>query len=239
MIHGWAANGRIFDPLRRELPPAWRISAPDLPGHGGRAASESFDIAAAAAEIADGLHRPAYLLGWSLGSLVALHIAARYPDKVNALILCAGFARFTAAEGYPEGVSPALLRKMTVLFEQDYPKHMRQFLELQLLHNDNRRTIIDSILPDLLRDGTPQGIASALAAAEAADARAWLPEIRCPVLLIYGNKDSVTPMRMGEYLLRHLPDARLQIADKAAHAPFLSHTAEFARWVQDFIANGN
>jgi len=35
LIHGWAANGRIFDGLRPLLPETWRVHTPDLPGHGG------------------------------------------------------------------------------------------------------------------------------------------------------------------------------------------------------------
>ena len=117
---------------------------------------------------------------------------------------------------------------MLPLFQDDYPKHMRQFLELQLLHTPERQTIIEAVLPDVLRNGTPQGMADALTAIEYADMRPLLADIRCPTLLIFGGKDALTPVRMGQYLQQHLPNAHLHVIDKAAHAPFISHSSEVA-----------
>ena len=124
---------------------------------------------------------------------------------------------------------------MLPLFAQDYGKYMRQFLELQLLHTPEARQIVDALLPDIVRHGTPAALAAALEAAERADARALLPHIRQPVLLVYGGKDGITPPRMGGYLQEHLPHAETVVIDQAAHAPFLSHAAEFANLLARFF----
>lgn len=235
LIHGWAANGHIFKDFRQRLPESWQSHAPHLPGHGGAPALADFHLDAAADVLAETLDEPAYLFGWSLGGLAALSLAARYPHKVKGLILCAAFAKFLAAPDYPEGVNHALLTRMLNLFEQDYAKHMRQFLELQLLRHPERNALIDALLPDMVQHGTPEALAAALAVVETADWRFRLPEIGCPVLLIYGSHDTLTPPRMGQYLLRHLPDARLHLIDKAAHTPFLSHADECAARVVEFV----
>ena len=239
MIHGWAANGRVFDPLRESLPENWRIRTPDLPGHGASPDNGAFDITATAdalaAEIDDG--EPADLLGWSLGGLVALHLAHRHPQKVRKLCLTASFAKFLAAPDYPEGLSNPALGKMITLFRQDYQKYMRQFLELQFLYAKEARPLMHAILPDIVKHGTPAALETALAALSAADARPFLPDIRQPVLLVYGDKDTITPPRMGDYLARQLPDAALHIIPQAAHAPFLSHRAQFSALLHPFFAS--
>lgn len=235
LIHGWATNAQIFNPLRAHLPDDWVIYAPDLAGHGASPAPVSFDVVALADEIADSLHNQTHVLGWSLGGLVAQYLAARYPHKVASLALCATFAKFIATPDYAAGIKNNLLNKMLYLFEDDYAKHIRQFLEWQLLHTPQREDIIAALLPDVLRDGTPQGMAAALHAIEHADARAILPQITCPTLLIFGNKDALTPPRMGEYLQQHLPCAELVCIDKAAHAPFISHANEVAQLWQAHI----
>lgn len=237
-MHGWAANGHVFDSLRPLLPPHWRVAAPDLPGHGAAASDGGFDIVRAADSLAEGLAEDSCLLGWSLGGLVALHLAYRHPHKVARLCLTAGFAKLKAAPGYPQGLDKPALDKMMPLFRQDYPKYMRQFLELQLLHNADRAGIIAAVLPDMLKNGTPRALESALEALERADARPLLPHIRQPVLLVYGNRDAITPPRMGEYLAQHLPRAELKVLDRAAHAPFLSHAGEFAALLADFFGRG-
>ena len=235
LIHGWATNAHIFDRLRRRLPEHWQMIAPNLAGHGDRCEAAPFDVCAEADAIAAMLPDNSYVLGWSLGGVVAQYLAVRHPQKVRGLILCATFAKLQAVPDYPEGVNNTLLNKMLHLFQQDYPKHMRQFLELQLLHSPHAKEILAAVLPDALKDGTPQGIAAALDAVSEVDTRGLLSGISCPTVLLYGGKDSVTPIRMGEFLARHLPQARLVRIDKAAHAPFLSHADEVAEVVREFV----
>ena len=112
---------------------------------------------------------------------------------------------------------------------------MRQFLQLQLLNTPDGEEIIASVLPDMVKNGAPAALKAALDALSLADARPFLSQIRQPVLLVYGGKDSITPPRMGDYLEQHLPFAELQIIEKAAHAPFLSHAAEFSDLLKRFF----
>ncbi|XXQ67843.1 pimeloyl-ACP methyl ester esterase BioH [Neisseriaceae bacterium B1] len=235
MIHGWGVNAHIFDDFRHRLPESWQIHTPHLAGHGGAPLQGEFSIIKAADELAAQIVSPTYLLGWSLGSQIALHIAARYPEKVRGMILMSGFAKLRAADDYPQGVRNDLLDKMVGFFQQDYARYVRQFLELQLLNTPEHRPMIDKIMPDLVQYGAPQALQAALNSLEAADARAMLPEIAAPALMICGNKDSVTPPRMSEYLAQHLPHAQLHIIDKAAHAPFLSHAAECVQLIEGFV----
>lgn len=235
LIHGWAANRHIFDDLIPRLPDEWDIQALNLPGHGDAPFHGGFDVAAAADAFAAHITEPAYLLGWSLGGLVSLYMAARHPEKVRGLCLTASFARFQAAPDYPEGLKNPALAKMIELFEQDYHKYMKQFLQLQFLYAKDQHSILEKVLPDIVKHGAPSALQAALDAVAEADARAFLPHINVPSLLIFGAKDSITPPRMGEYLHRHLPQSRLHIIEKAAHAPFLTQAAEFAQILTDFV----
>ncbi len=235
LIHGWAANRHIFDDLTPRLPANWHIRALNLPGHGDAPFNGGFDVADAADAFAEQISEPAYLVGWSLGGLVALYLAHRHPEKVRALCLTASFARFQAAPDYPEGLSNPALAKMIVLFEQDYHKYMKQFLQLQFLYAKDQHPVLEKVLPDIVKHGAPAAMQAELDAVADADARAFLPHIHAPTLLIFGAKDSITPPRMGEYLHRHLPQSELHIIEKAAHAPFLTQAGEFARLLADFV----
>ena len=119
LIHGWAANRHVFDDLIPRLSADWDIRALDLPGHGDAPFAEPFDIAAIAETFAAQIDTPAHILGWSLGGLVALYLAALYPDKIRSLCLTAGFARLTADTDYPEGLANLALGKMVGAFRQD------------------------------------------------------------------------------------------------------------------------
>lgn len=235
LIHGWAANRHVFDDLIPRLPADWDVRALDLPGHGDAPFAEPFDIAAVAETFAGQIDTPAHILGWSLGGLVALYLTALYPDKIRSLCLTASFARLTADTDYPEGLAQPALGKMVGAFQQDYAKHIKQFLQLQLLHTPHSGEILNRVLPDLARCGTPSALQAALEAVNHADARPLLPLIQTPSLLVFGQKDAITPPRMGEYLHRHLSNSELVLIDKAAHAPFLSHADEFAETYRNFV----
>lgn len=235
LIHGWAANRHIFDDLIPRLPTSWEVHALDLPGHGSAPFEGYFDVAETAEKFAAEITEPGYWLGWSLGSQIVLHLAARYPEKVHALCLTAGFAKFQAAPDYPEGLTNPALAKMVDLFQQDYRKYMKQFLELQFLYSKEQHPILEKVLPDIVKHGAPAALQSALDAVAVSDARPLLPDLKIPTLLIFGGKDSITPVRMGEYLHKHLPYSELHIIEKAAHAPFLTHAEQFANLLQAFF----
>lgn len=233
-IHGWGANYHIFNQFRTLLPENWHTTAPPLLGHGD-VPSEHFSVAQTAECFAQEISQPSYLFGWSLGGLVALHLAHHYPEKVKGLILCCSFAKLLAENDYPAGLTQSTLHKIAPLFEQDYAKYMRQFLALQLLNSPNRHEILQTVLPDVLKLGVPWALREALAEVERVDARAWLPHISQPTLLIFGEKDAITPPKMGEYLAQNLPHANLHFIAKAAHAPFLSHADEVVALMKNWI----
>mgnify|MGYP000152038955 CR=1 FL=1 len=236
LIHGWGLGSGVWHTCAGQLESVARIHHVDLPGYGDTPDhGETFiEVAQTALEaLPDGVT----LCGWSLGGLVALHLAHRHPHKVRKLCLTASFAKFLAEPDYPEGLSNPALGKMITLFRQDYQKYMRQFLELQFLYAKAARPLLEQVLPDIVKHGTPAALETALNALSVADARALLPEIQQPVLLVYGDKDSITPPRMGDYLARHLPNAEMHTIPQAAHAPFLSHPAQFSALLHPFFAS--
>lgn len=233
LLHGWAANRHVFDPLAERLRPAAVVS-PNLPGHGDAAYEGRFDLAALADRYAAQMPAAVHLLGWSLGGLIALHLAARHPHKVLSLCLTASFAKLAAAPDYPAGLNQPALGRMLPLFRQDYAKYIRQFIQLQFLYNTRHADLQETVLAKL-GTAAPPALADALNALLQADARPLLPQIACPVLLLFGDKDSLTPPRMGEYLHRHLPLSRLHLIPGAVHAPFLSHADEFAACYRNFL----
>ena len=105
LLHGGLGSGEMFGPVLPALAERHRVILPDLPGHGRTAdIDRPIDLRLMADDIAAlidqlGLDRPD-LVGYSLGGGVALHTAARYPDKVGRLVSAAANIRRDAI--YPE-----------------------------------------------------------------------------------------------------------------------------------------
>ncbi|WP_431945516.1 alpha/beta fold hydrolase [Actinacidiphila sp. bgisy167] len=99
MLHGIRVSSSMWLPHARRLAPAFRVSTPDLPGHGalrGRtftlaAAVEALDPVVAEAHAVTG-RRP-LVVGMSLGGFVAMAHAALCPEHVHGLLVCGSTAR--------------------------------------------------------------------------------------------------------------------------------------------------
>lgn len=92
LLHGFTQSGRSWRELISRMPEGWKWIVPDLRGHGGtqtpRGAACSMDACTADLEaLWDhlGVERT-HLVGYSMGGRLALHVAARRPERVLSLL---------------------------------------------------------------------------------------------------------------------------------------------------------
>jgi pimeloyl-ACP methyl ester carboxylesterase len=74
----------------------------------------------------------------------------------------------------------------------------------------------------------------ALGLAEA-DLRDLLPLVETPTLLVYGNADERSPVRVGEELNRAIRHSRLEVMAGAGHECYLEFPDEFNSLVRGFL----
>ena len=91
-IHSFCGNALHWDEVRAVLGPGMDGMAVELPGHGEqRAANPPFTVERAARDVAALLPaRGTVLIGHSMGSRVAINIAAMVPEQIKALVLVDG-----------------------------------------------------------------------------------------------------------------------------------------------------
>jgi len=104
LLHGFSDSSRSFSLLAPELA-GRRLVIPDLPGHGGSAPGSDWTPSALAKDMsafvsAAGLKR-SVLVGHSLGSMVALEMAALHPGLFSGLVLLAGTLRPGLDDNHP------------------------------------------------------------------------------------------------------------------------------------------
>ena len=88
LVHGAVLGGRECWRGQRPLTERWTLRAVDRPGHGRSPAVGRQDFEAEAALLAEEvLDRPAHLVGYSYGGLVAMDAAVLRPDAVLSLTL--------------------------------------------------------------------------------------------------------------------------------------------------------
>jgi pimeloyl-ACP methyl ester carboxylesterase len=63
-----------------------------------------------------------------------------------------------------------------------------------------------------------------------------LPGVRTPTLIVWGERDAITPLESGELYRRAVPGARLVTIGDCGHMPEMEKPSEFVRVVTGFLA---
>jgi pimeloyl-ACP methyl ester carboxylesterase len=217
MIHGAGMDRTVWSLQARYLAHHGRaVLAIDLPGHGKSAGPCLTSIDAMADWVAALLDKleiaQAALVGHSMGSLIALDLAGRRPDRVRALALLG------VAERMP--VHPDLQGAA------DRNEELAAELIADWGHG-RRGQVGGHPAPGLwmagsairLVDRAPDGaLAADLAACNSYDkARDRAAAVRCPALFILGAADRMTPPSKAKPLIETIAGARTVTLTGAGH----------------------
>lgn len=238
LLHGWGLHGGIWEHVADDLAPRHRVHLLDLPGFGRSGWDKgSGDLEGMARRAAEHLPHECSLVGWSLGGMVALRIALLFPQRVRRLVLVATTPRFVAHRTWPHGMEPPTLAAFATHLAKDWRKTVQDFLGLQVRGDENQLETLRELKRIVFQHGEPNGtaLAAGLEILRTVDLRDQLARISVPTLVIAGQYDRLTPPAASEALAAAIPGARYVLVPRAAHAPFLSHRAEFVREVAAFL----
>lgn len=232
-LHGWGLHGGIWAETLANVPG----QAPDLPGYGVLPTPSPYTAEALADQVAATLDASVNLVGWSMGGMVALALAARHPDRVARLVLVGTSPAFVDRPDWDLGLAPEVLAGFAADLSRDYRATLLRFLALQARGGDDARAVVGRLRQAVFARGEPRPdvLAAGLELLRGVDLRAQAGQIACPALVVHGRHDTLCPVAAGEWLASQLPRARLARHESASHAPFLSHPAWFAETVREFL----
>ena len=242
-VHGSLCDLRYWQPQLAGLSKHYRCVAVSLTHYWPVTDTEPglpFSWSDHADEVAEFIERfgmgPAHVVGHSRGGCVAYHFARRHPERVRTLTLADPGGPLQIAgrppASLPETVN-ALRAKAAQLIETgDVEAGLQLFVDsvsrpgfwamstpgFRQMATDNAHTLARQF-----RDPLPAYVPD-----EAA-------EIRCPVLLIDGEKSPLMFRRAADALQEWLPDARRETVRGASHGMNLAHPSAFNRYVHEFI----
>lgn len=207
----------------------------DLPGYGASPLQTSFS--AAVDELAARLPPHTPLIGWSLGAQLAIAIAARYPSKVEKLVLISGTPSFVQRADWPDALPEAALAAFQTEIHEDFAGGLKRFI-----NNFNRgdlqaRRVTRTLLEGFALDTPPSPLTlqTGLQWLGSTDLRAELPEICAPTLLLQGAHDPLMPLAGAKRCAQRIPQATLVSLEGCAHAPFVSAPEVFFAHLMAFL----
>lgn len=237
LLHGWAMNSSVWQPVVEVLSQEFCVHAVDLPGHGQSPMLEPYSLAQIVAELQQSFPWPAHVVGWSLGGAVASQWALTCPDQVRSLTLVASSPCFMQRPEWLCATAPEVLAQFATQLQTDWKGTLKRFIGLQVLGDAAARAVARTLTHELFQHGEPAlaALASGLALLRDTDLRGQMADLCCPVLLQYGDRDALTPQATGQWLAKTIPDARLVMHAGAAHVPFISHPDAFNAALLEFL----
>ncbi len=256
LIHGTRDHARSWDRTAEALTDRFSVYAPDLRGHGDSAWSlggdySIIDYALDIHALGEAIGRAPYtVIGHSLGGGVTLQYAGAFPEKVSRLVTIEGLGGLGWATGARR---PAHARM------RSWVESMRR-LEARQLHvypsmDDATERMIDAnahLTPELARHLTVEGVRSADGGGytwkfdnfthagspyefNMEDARDLWNQIRCPLLILWGEES--WGRRFTEGLdLSAFHDYRAIKIEKAGHWVHHDQFDTFMKHVNEFLA---
>lgn len=237
MVHGFSADKVVWVRFAKHFLQRYRVLIVDLPGHGETAYDPalSYHVTTQARRIlramdALGMDR-AHLVGNSMGGFIAARMAHDHPQRLRSATLID-----------PAGVhSPQpsdmerLLAQGRNAFQVHNQAEFRAFYAMTMarppwlpgmaLHAVGERYIAQrEQLAHIFQHFFGVGMLDA-----------QLPDIRVPVLVLWGRHDRLLHVSAAAVWSRGIPGARQVIYDDMGHMPMLEAPARAARDVRAFI----
>jgi 3-oxoadipate enol-lactonase len=239
LLHGLGGDIGFWEAEIAALSTEYRTIAIDLRGSGSTPPTPGghsmTDLAGDIAAVLDdaGLER-AHILGFSMGGCAAQAFAARYPQRVDRLVLASTFAVMNAqARLFLDAVAASYTRIASAkeMFELICP----WLFSIPFLADPDNNAYLkyddETIDHDEMRSWS-----NLYAAQQQFDSRPLLDAITAPTLIIAGLHDSLVSLTDNEYLRDHIPGARLTVIKNAGHLTNVEQPATFLDTVRAHFA---
>jgi pimeloyl-ACP methyl ester carboxylesterase len=251
LIHGIGDSSATWTELIPDLARTHTVIAPDLLGHGASDKPRAdYSVAAYANGVRDLLTtlgiESATLVGHSLGGGVAMQFAYQFPERTERLIL-------VSAGGVGREVNPVLrlvslpgadlmlftLRLPGMRLQVGLAARLMKLLDIDLGQDAAELlTVVDALPDETSRNAfirTLRAVVDWRGQVVTMLDRCYLTE-GMPTMLLWGDRDSVVPVRHAFGAHEAMPGSRLEIFEGAGHFPFHNDPARFVALVEEFTA---
>jgi pimeloyl-ACP methyl ester carboxylesterase len=221
LLHGFGMCGADWGHIPDELAKNYRVILVDLRGHGWSTnPAGKFTMRQSAEDIRallDKLNiRRTRAMGISAGGMTLLHLATKYPDRLEAMAVIGATTHFPEqARAIMRGSAPnAIPKEVMEMFGQCASRGDGQVRELLAQFQGFKDSYEDMNLT-----------------------APYLATIKARTLIVHGDRDEFFPVTIPVEMYQAIPGSQLWIVPGGDHVPIYgARTAEFLRIAREFLA---
>ncbi|WP_353092704.1 alpha/beta hydrolase [Tissierella praeacuta] len=229
VLHGWGANIDTVLPIVNILKEKFRVHALDLPGFGKSQEPnepiDSFKYAEIVKKYMDNMKlKNVILIGHSFGGKLSIILGNRYPEMIEKIVLVnsAGLIPKRGIKYYTKVYSFKFMKFLYKSFffwlknEEMMERFYKRFGSTDYKDSSGvmRKILVIVVNENLLP---------------------LLSKIEAPTLLIWGDKDTATPLYMGKIMEKEIRDSGLVVLENTGHFSYLDDYQRFTIILRNFL----
>ena len=243
-VHGLGGNWQNWLENLPAIAQHRRAIAMDLPGFGeSEMPADKISITSYGRWVDELLERleldRVAVVGNSMGGFIGAEMAISYAVRVDRLVLTAAAGITTTTLHRRPLLAGARIAAGAAAFAASRSREvvarprLRHAVFGTVFRHPTRMP--PDILIECVKGSGRRGFLPALDALTSYDFTDRLPEVRCPTLLVWGNKDMLVPLRDADEYARHIPDARKVVFEDVGHVPMLERPRAFNEVLLEFL----
>lgn len=235
-IHGLSDNLLYWEFLANSLKKDFQVLRVDLRGHGK---SELGDEEIAVDTYSDDLNNllkdlnlsKISLIGFSLGGLVALDFAGRYPQKVDSLVLMSSYAK---ADGELKDTLLQFKKKLNIGFEEFYDFILPKTLCPSVIEENKEE--LEFLKEISSKNANTEAYIKACDVCLNFDDEKNLSKIDIPTLILAGKHDEISTLEIQKEMQRKIKNSQLIVFSDVKHNLLVGKNNEkILRILEDFF----
>jgi pimeloyl-ACP methyl ester carboxylesterase len=247
LLHGTGASLHTWDGWVNALKTERKIIRLDLPAYGLTGPNPTSDYSQEfyASFIDDFLTKlgvkQCIIAGNSLGGSIGWNFAVKYPEKVSKMILVDAGGYPMKSKSVPIAFQVAGLPVIKNLFKYVTPRFIVQ-KSIENVYADKSKVtevLVDRYFELSLRNGNRQAFIDRMSEFRNKGIvnvkTAKIKDLLMPTLIIWGEKDLLIPLEVGEKFHADLPNDTLVVFKNLGHTPMEEDAAKTVAVVKEFL----
>ena len=229
ILHGWGLSGARYKDLQHILEQKnYSVFSPDLPGFGIEPLmKKSMTIVDYVNFIVDFMKKKkiknAYFIGHSFGGRVIAKLAVTYPELIEKIIFT-GTPLIKQKLSFKKRTIQIFVKRTRNIIHL-FPENISQFLrrgiykilgEWDYYKANEKKETFKNIISE--------------------DASVYIPNIKIPVLVLWGSRDTITPIAIGKKIAQLIPKAQFEEISQGSHSVIYTNPKIFAQKILSFLA---
>ncbi len=236
LLTGWGATCTVWEPIIPVLSdgcqvncitPSW-LKDTEIDG-------SLSDIDNYIDNLAATISTPTNIVAWSMGGLLAIKLAARFPELVENICFISSVPRFVNVDNKNAGIDYQWFNQFLDQYQSQPVVTLNKFLTLQVKNDASVRTCLrflkkacDFESYDLIECGVGLNLLQQL------DLLGELKTLKCKTSFIHGSSDAVVKLQSVQHAA-NISNSPLSIISDAGHTPHISQPDVVARIINSYL----